>query len=113
MFDAVNLCKLDTGCGGGLSNSLHWRRHHLKSVTAMHPLAMQGIHKADETYEFPLVTGSRKHNASECRYVLVVSFEDFDDNGRGGGIRTRDFLLPKQALYQAELRPVTTIGSTV
>jgi hypothetical protein len=26
--------------------------------------------------------------------------------GRGGGIRTLDFLLPKQALYQAELRPV-------
>lgn len=26
-------------------------------------------------------------------------------NGRGGEIRTHDFLLPKQALYQAELRP--------
>lgn len=26
--------------------------------------------------------------------------------GRGGQIRTDDFLLPKQALYQAELRPV-------
>lgn len=26
-------------------------------------------------------------------------------NGRGGQIRTDDFLLPKQALYQAELRP--------
>ncbi len=25
--------------------------------------------------------------------------------GRGGGTRTLDFLLPKQALYQAELRP--------
>ena len=25
---------------------------------------------------------------------------------RGGQIRTDDFLLPKQALYQAELRPV-------
>jgi hypothetical protein len=25
--------------------------------------------------------------------------------GRGGGIRTRDPLLPKQVLYQAELRP--------
>ena len=25
--------------------------------------------------------------------------------GRGGQIRTDDFLLPKQALYQAELRP--------
>ena len=25
--------------------------------------------------------------------------------GRGSGIRTRDFLLPKQALYQAELCP--------
>ncbi len=32
--------------------------------------------------------------------------------GRGGQIRTDDFLLPKQALYQAELRPVwgRTIG---
>jgi hypothetical protein len=28
------------------------------------------------------------------------------DIGRGSGIRTRDFLLPKQALYQAELCPV-------
>ena len=27
-------------------------------------------------------------------------------SGRGGQIRTDDFLLPKQALYQAELRPV-------
>ena len=26
--------------------------------------------------------------------------------GRDGEIRTHDFLLPKQALYQAELRPV-------
>ena len=26
-------------------------------------------------------------------------------DGRGGQIRTDDFLLPKQALYQAELRP--------
>ena len=26
-------------------------------------------------------------------------------SGRGGQIRTDDFLLPKQALYQAELRP--------
>ena len=28
-----------------------------------------------------------------------------DTGGRGGQIRTDDFLLPKQALYQAELRP--------
>ena len=28
------------------------------------------------------------------------------NGGRGGQIRTDDFLLPKQALYQAELRPV-------
>ena len=27
-------------------------------------------------------------------------------NGRGSGIRTYDILLPKQALYQAELCPV-------
>jgi hypothetical protein len=27
------------------------------------------------------------------------------NSGRGGEIRTHDFLLPKQALYQAELRP--------
>lgn len=30
---------------------------------------------------------------------------------RGGRIRTDDFLLPKQALYQAELRPATEEGS--
>ena len=29
------------------------------------------------------------------------------ESGRGGQIRTDDFLLPKQALYQAELRPAT------
>ena len=29
------------------------------------------------------------------------------NSGRGGQIRTDDFLLPKQALYQAELRPAT------
>jgi hypothetical protein len=28
-----------------------------------------------------------------------------ESNGRGGEIRTRDLLLPKQALYQAKLRP--------
>jgi hypothetical protein len=28
------------------------------------------------------------------------------NESRGGQIRTDDFLLPKQALYQAELRPV-------
>ncbi len=32
---------------------------------------------------------------------------DLKINGRGGQIRTDDILLPKQALYQAELRPVT------
>src|SRR5688572_6878627 len=32
------------------------------------------------------------------------------ENGRGGGIRTPDILLPKQARYQAALRPV--IGET-
>lgn len=31
-------------------------------------------------------------------------------NGRDGQIRTDDILLPKQALYQAELRPVTGRG---
>jgi hypothetical protein len=29
-----------------------------------------------------------------------------EEKSRGGQIRTDDFLLPKQALYQAELRPV-------
>ena len=29
-----------------------------------------------------------------------------EESGRGGQIRTDDILLPKQALYQAELRPV-------
>ncbi len=32
-------------------------------------------------------------------------------NGRGGQIRTDDFLLPKQALYQAELRPEVVAGA--
>ena len=31
--------------------------------------------------------------------------------GRDGQIRTDDILLPKQALYQAELRPVTGRGN--
>ena len=34
-------------------------------------------------------------------------------SGRGGQIRTDDILLPKQALYQAELRPVTGRESNV
>lgn len=29
----------------------------------------------------------------------------FDENGRGGGIRTPDFLLPKQTDYQTVLHP--------
>ena len=32
--------------------------------------------------------------------------------GRGDRIRTCDFLLPKQALYQAELHPVQTVATT-
>ena len=38
---------------------------------------------------------------------------DISESGRGGQIRTDDFLLPKQVLYQAELRPVqcTPVGS--
>ena len=33
-------------------------------------------------------------------------------SGRGGQIRTDDILLPKQALYQAELRPVFPSGDS-
>lgn len=33
------------------------------------------------------------------------------ESGRGGQIRTDDFLLPKQALYQAELRPAAGPGT--
>ncbi len=33
------------------------------------------------------------------------------ESGRGGQIRTDDFLLPKQALYQAELRPAAGSGA--
>lgn len=33
--------------------------------------------------------------------------------GRGGQIRTDDFMLPKQALYQAELHPERPDASTV
>ncbi len=36
------------------------------------------------------------------RGALVIQ----NQTNRGGRIRTDDFLLPKQALYQAELRPV-------
>jgi hypothetical protein len=32
-------------------------------------------------------------------------FTTLSESGRDGEIRTHDFLLPKQALYQAELRP--------
>src|SRR5215470_15998800 len=34
-----------------------------------------------------------------------LSLQSTVHDGRGGGIRTRDPLLPKQVLYQAELRP--------
>ena len=34
-------------------------------------------------------------------------FRAAEEKSRGGQIRTDDILLPKQALYQAELRPVT------
>ena len=46
--------------------------------------------KFGDNVEFPL--------GFQSRNVLKMS-------GRGGQIRTDDFLLPKQALYQAELRP--------
>ena len=39
--------------------------------------------------------------------VLAITFS-IDFIGRGGGIRTRDPLLPKQMRYQAALRPVGT-----
>ena len=37
--------------------------------------------------------------------------KSFDLNGRGGGIRTPDPLLPKQMRYQATLRPDSAIVS--
>jgi hypothetical protein len=40
-------------------------------------------------------------------YRRPFSAEIVKRESRGGQIRTDDILLPKQALYQAELRPVT------
>ena len=38
--------------------------------------------------------------------LIAISLGDSKGcNGRDGEIRTRDLLLPKQALYQAKLRP--------
>ena len=45
-------------------------------------------------------------NRSESTASASASFLVSQADGRGGQIRTDDFLLPKQALYQAELRPV-------
>ena len=39
------------------------------------------------------------------RSVTYVSGSDPLSHGRGGGIRTPDFLLPKQARYQTAPRP--------
>ena len=40
-------------------------------------------------------------------FGLLLTFEKSRLFGRGDRIRTYDLLLPKQALYQAELRPDT------
>ena len=44
-------------------------------------------------------------NASKDLLVPSHPISRNKESGRGGQIRTDDFLLPKQALYQAELRP--------
>ena len=41
--------------------------------------------------------------STNCENPTLSSY--LNQSGRGGQIRTDDFLLPKQALYQAELRP--------
>ena len=43
----------------------------------------------------------------EGRCSIQLSYERKIEVGRGGGIRTPDILLPKQARYQAALHPET------
>jgi len=50
------------------------------------------------------VTTLRSHNAQRLHEVPARVAR-----GRGGGIRTHGLLLPKQARYQAALRPVGAI----
>src|SRR4051794_31602720 len=64
---------------------------------------------------FLLLTQRRSRGAKTAAYVLpkwTASERDasqaFETTGRGDMIRTRDPLLPKQMLYQAELRPDLT-----
>ena len=55
--------------------------------------------------------------AKEAKYVAGMAFSWpqplEDQGGRAGEIRTHDFLHPMQALYQAELQPVTVMTVTV
>ena len=61
-----------------------------------------GMGRAREV--FPLVLKLRL-DTRRNGLAIWVSLQN-----RGGQIRTDDFLLPKQALYQAELRPVMAWG---
>lgn len=49
--------------------------------------------------------GQGETRPNESRQLVQAAFLE---NGRDGEIRTLDLLLPKQALYQAKLRPVFT-----
>src|SRR5690606_14676845 len=52
------------------------------------------------------VTVKKKRASRNLRLALS------DPDGRGGGIRTRDPLLPKQMRYQAALRPDVLLAVT-
>ena len=51
-----------------------------------------------------LLAMGRKQQANPGGLAQVLD-KTLRNNGRGGGIRTRDPLLPKQMRYQAALRP--------
>jgi hypothetical protein len=51
---------------------------------------------------------SYSHHCRNCGGVATIGYMALTDgSGRGGGIRTPDILLPKQARYQTALYPAT------
>ncbi len=52
------------------------------------------------------------HLATKSCGVVVAATLREREGGRGGEIRTRDLLVPNQALYQAKLRPDVTAGGS-
>ena len=90
---------------GGLQVAMSWQRHlecEAERIGDDCVVNERRRYIERSTYEINprSAQAARTGSYRTCRNLIFR-----EEIGRGGGTRTLDFLLPKQALYQAELRP--------